>query len=210
MPNTAVRRSEPALERPGSRAVRPQSLKASTAQRPTDGAVLIERMAAGDRSAFAALYDSLSRRAYGLALRIVRDRGLAEDVVQEAFIAAWVTSRDFRADRGSAATWILTIVHRRAVDVVRREHVRASEPLADVLQDAAAAAHADPDAIERDRVRSALAALHPREREVLVLAYYGGLTQTQIAARLGTALGTVKSRMFNGLRRLEHALAVAY
>ena len=193
-------------ERPSPRLARKPS-QSGAQTRTTDArvyATLIERVAAGDEAAFAELYDAFSRPAYGVALRILRESGLAEDAVQEAFLAAWRTAHRFQAERGSAATWILTLVHRRAVDAVRRRQHRRAQPLDEAAGEPAGSA--DVDAIERDRVHAALASLNQREREVIGLAYYGGLTQSEIAAELGTALGTVKSRTFNGLKRLEQAL----
>ena len=166
---------------------------------------LVERVAAGDDAALAALYDSFGAPAYRLALRVVGEPGLAEDAVQEAFLAVWRTAGAYRAERGSVATWIFTLVHRRAVDIRRREWRRRSEPLnemADLME-----VSPDADAIDRDRVRAALARLDPRERDVIALAYYGGLTQSQVAAQLRTPLGTVKSRTTSALKRLERSLA---
>ena len=186
--------------------------KASSAEdqareRAREAVRLIDRVAVGDELAFGALYDAFSRPAYGLALRILREPGRAEDAVQEAFLTVWRTAHLFRAERGSAAAWILTLVHRRAVDAVRREERRRPEVLDDAVEGPSGSP--DADAIDRDRVRAAVAGLERRERDVIALAYYGGLTQSQIAAQLGTAIGTVKSRTSSGLKRLERALVAA-
>ena len=166
---------------------------------------LVELVAAGDDAALAALYDAFATPAYRLALRVVREPGLAEDAVQDAFLAVWRTARGYQAERASVATWIFTLVHRRAVDIRRREWRRRAAPLSDVAD--LGEESPDADAIVRDRVRAALAGLDPRERDVIALAYYGGLTQSQVAAQLRTPLGTVKSRTTSGLRRLERSLA---
>jgi RNA polymerase sigma-70 factor (ECF subfamily) len=168
---------------------------------------LIAAIGRGDEEALAELYDRYGRVAYGLALRILRDPALAQDAVQDAFLAAWRTAAAFDPARGKASTWLLTLVHRRAVDVVRREQRRRAE----VLDDApvAAGAETDEEAIvreERRRVQAALTTLTDNEREAIELAYYGGLSQSEIAERLGVPLGTVKSRMFAGLSRLRATL----
>lgn len=168
---------------------------------------LLALVARGDEGALGELYDRYGRLAYAIALRVVRDTGLAQDAVQEAFLAAWRTATNFEPTRGTAATWLLTLVHRRAVDIVRREQRRRSEPLPAGVPDAAGAA--DEDALIRDRRRSvqeALARLAPDQRQALELAYYGGLTQSELAERLGLPLGTVKSRMFAALARLRDLL----
>ena len=164
--------------------------------------------ARSDELAFAELYDRYGRAAYGLALRVVRDQALAEDAVQDAFLAIWRGASRFIPERGKASSWILTLVHRRAVDLVRREERRRAEPLHDEE------AHAEqPSAedmawlrLERERVQAALQQLPDPQREALELAYYGGFTQSELAERLGQPLGTIKSRMFAGLTRLHELL----
>jgi len=169
---------------------------------------LVALAARSDQTALAELYDRYGRVAWGLALRILRDEALAEDAVQEAFLALWRTAARFVPERSSARTWILTLVHRRAVDLVRREERRRAEPLESAAEPAVGGA--DDDAwlrLERGRVQDALHRLPDREREALELAYYGGFTQSELAQRLGEPLGTIKSRMFTGLARLRDLLA---
>ena len=164
--------------------------------------------ARGEEAGLAELYDRYGRVAYGLALRIVRDPSLAEDAVQEAFLTVWRSAARFSAERAKASTWILTFVHRRSVDLVRREERRRTEPLED--EDAASAPATDEVAwlrLERERVQTALRALPDQQREALELAYYGGFTQSELSDRLGQPLGTIKSRMFAGLGRLRELLA---
>src|SRR5436853_4002986 len=170
---------------------------------------LLALVARGDDSALAELYDRFGGVAYGLAYRILRDAVLAQDAVQEAFLAAWRTAVSFDPARGSASTWLLTLVHRRAVDLVRREDRRRAEPLTDGV-DAPSSGSAEDDAwlrFERERVQSALKQLPDQQREALELAYYGGFTQSELAERLGQPVGTIKSRMFSGLSRLRELLA---
>jgi RNA polymerase sigma factor (sigma-70 family) len=170
---------------------------------------VVALVARSDQEALGELYDRFGRVAYGLALRVLRDEKLAEDAVQEGFLAAWRNADRFLPERGKASTWLLTLVHRRAVDLVRREDSRRAEPIA---EDAAAGASrsAEEDAwlrFERERVQSALQQLPDQQREALELAYYGGFTQTELAERLGQPVGTIKSRMFTGLARLRELLA---
>jgi RNA polymerase sigma factor (sigma-70 family) len=170
---------------------------------------IVALLARSDESALAELYDRFGRVAYGLALRVLRDEKLAEDAVQEAFLAAWRNADRFVPERAKASTWLLTFVHRRAVDLVRREDRRRAEPLAEELQPARTSS-AEEDAwlrFERERVQAALRQLPDQEREALELAYYGGFSQSELAERLGQPVGTIKSRMFTGLARLRELLA---
>jgi RNA polymerase sigma factor (sigma-70 family) len=169
---------------------------------------LLEAVASGDDGALAALYDRFGKVAYGLAHRILRDQALAEDAVQEAFLAVWRSARGYKRERAKPATWILTLVHRRSVDLVRREDRRRAETLDEAREPATASV--DEEAGIRDRrlaVQEALTRLPEDQRQALELAYYGGLTQSELAERLGVPLGTIKSRMFAGLGRLRELLA---
>jgi RNA polymerase sigma factor (sigma-70 family) len=169
---------------------------------------LVALVARADDAALAELYDRFGRAAYGLALRIVRDGPLAEDAVQEAFLAVWRSAGRFVPERAKASTWILTLVHRRAVDLVRREQPRRAEPLEAAPQAAAEATEEQAWlGLQRTRVQEALRCLPDQQREALELAYYGGFTQSQLAERLGEPIGTIKSRMFAGLARLRELLS---
>jgi RNA polymerase sigma factor (sigma-70 family) len=172
---------------------------------------LLSLVASLDDLALAELYDRFGHVAYGLALRILRDEALAQDAVQEAFLAIWRSADRFLAERAKASTWILTLVHRRAVDLVRREDRRRGEPLESAAEPVAPETTEDEAAIgfERRVVQEALRQLTPEQREALELGYYGGLTQSELAERLGQPLGTIKSRMFTGLSRLRDLLAEA-
>ena len=168
---------------------------------------VVALMARSDEDALAELYDRFGGVAYGLARRVLRDDALAEDAVQEAFLAAWRSAARFVPERAKASTWLLTLVHRRAVDAVRREDRRRGEPLEGVAEPAAESTEDTAWLrFERERVQSALRQLPDQQREVLELAYYGGFTQSELADRLGQPLGTIKSRMFAGLGRLRELL----
>jgi RNA polymerase sigma factor (sigma-70 family) len=170
---------------------------------------LVALVARGDEDALAELYDRIGRIAYGLALRVLRDDRLAEDAVQDGFLAVWRTAAAFRPERAKASTWVLTHVHRRAVDLVRRAERRRAEPLAEEASVAEAAEPTEEAAwlrFERERIQAALGQLPDTQREALELAYYGGFSQSELAERLGVPLGTIKSRMFAGLARLRELL----
>ena len=171
---------------------------------------LVALAARSEHSALAELYDRYGRPAYGLALRVVRDESLAEDAVQEAFLTVWRTAARFVPEKGKASTWILTLVHRRAVDVVRREQRRRADSLDQAPEPGRGGA--DEEAwlrLQRERVQAALRQLPDQQREALELAYYGGFTQSELAERLGQPIGTIKSRMFTGLTRLRELLGDA-
>jgi RNA polymerase sigma-70 factor (ECF subfamily) len=180
------------------------------AERPTcehADDLLVERLARADPEALGALYDRYGRTAYALARRILRDEHLAEDAVQEGFLCAWRLAPSFDRSQCTARGWILTLVHRRAVDLVRRGERRRAEPFPDGVE----ASEPGPDELAWARscgraVRSALDGLRSGDRHLLELAYFGGLTQTEIAARLDLPLGTVKSRTFAALSALRRAL----
>jgi RNA polymerase sigma-70 factor (ECF subfamily) len=169
---------------------------------------VVALIARSDEVALGELYDRYGRPAYGLALRVLRDEALAEDAVQEAFLAIWRGAEKYLPERAKASTWIMTLVHRRAVDLVRREERRRAEPLAEFETDSGGPSAADSAwlRLERERVQAALSQLPDQQREAIELAYYGGFTQSELAERLGEPLGTIKSRMFSGLARLRELL----
>jgi RNA polymerase sigma factor (sigma-70 family) len=167
---------------------------------------LLER---GDEDALAELYDRYGQVAYSLAYRMLRSETLAEDAVQEAFLTVWRNAAKFVPERAKASTWLLTIVHRRSVDLVRREERRRTEPFVPGSEPVAGEGSAADVAwlrLQRERVQEALRHLPDEQREALELAYYGGFTQSELAERLGQPLGTIKSRMFAGLARLRELL----
>lgn len=170
---------------------------------------LVALVARSSEEALAEVYDRFGGVAYGVALRIVRDRSLAEDAVQEAFMAVWRSAPRFVPERARASTWILTLVHRRAVDLVRRQERRRAEPLAEDFETEGgdSTEEATLRGFDRERIQAALRRLPDQQREALELAYYGGFTQSELAEKLGQPVGTIKSRMFNGLGRLRELLA---
>jgi RNA polymerase sigma factor (sigma-70 family) len=164
----------------------------------------------GDREAFAQVYDRYSEAAYSLAVRIVRDRDLAADVVQDAFLAVWKNARAFDPARGQASTWILTMTHNKAVDLVRREQRRRADQLdEDRLE--VPSSEASPDHLAwlssaRGQIREAMERLPEHHRQVIELAYFGGYSQSELAQILAVPMGTVKSRTFAALKALRVAL----
>ncbi len=179
---------------------------------PAD-ALLVRRIVDGDQTALGALYDRYGRPAYSLARRICADDGIAEDVVQEVFLAFWRDPRRFDPERGAFGTWLLTLVHHKSVDAVRRESAirRRTVPAAQDGEEWSAppGPGADQAALGKvvaGQVRDALGRLPAEQRQALALAYYGGYTQREVAALTGVPLGTVKSRMFTGVQRLRSVL----
>jgi RNA polymerase sigma factor (sigma-70 family) len=171
---------------------------------------LLALTARGDRDAFARLYDMYGGAAYALALRIVRDRELSADVVQDAFLTVWRQASKFDPARGQPSTWILTLTHHKAVDTVRREQRRRAEALDEARESVDPAPAVEQQAwqsVARDQVRSAMAKLPDPHREVLELAYFAGYSQSELAERLALPIGTVKSRTFAAMTALRELLA---
>jgi RNA polymerase sigma-70 factor (ECF subfamily) len=171
---------------------------------------LLRAVSRGDEQALAAIYDRYRLILFGLILRILHDRPEAEDVLQETFLQVWRRAADFDESRGRAFTWLVTIARSRALDRLRSLGSRAK--LADEVvahSSYEAAGDAAEDALKSEQgtiVRRALAELPDEQRRTLLLAYFEGLTQTEIAARLGDPLGTVKTRMRSGLMKLRELL----
>ncbi len=177
---------------------------------------LVRRVAAGDRSAVDDLYERFRRPAFALARRVLADDTLAEDVLQDVFLGIWRDPGAFDGSRGSVASWLLAMVHHKAVDAVRREEShrrRQARAEDDLLLSAPTQVTDVEDAawqrLDAERVRAALRALPEPQREALTLAYYGGYTQREVAALTHTPLGTVKTRMLAGMRRLRDTLGTA-
>jgi RNA polymerase sigma-70 factor (ECF subfamily) len=175
---------------------------------------LVRQIATGDSSAFAGLYDRYCRQSFSLAKRICVAQELAEEVVQEVFLALWREPSRFDSSRASFATWLMTLVHHRSVDAVRREGAQrrrataATDQVAERGETTVTAAEDDALAgIVGGKVREALGRLPEEQRRILSLAYFGGYTQCEVAALTGVPLGTVKSRTFAALRRLRTLLA---
>jgi RNA polymerase sigma-70 factor (ECF subfamily) len=174
---------------------------------PTDDA-LIGALAGRDLTALATLYDRYGRVAYALAYRILGEPEAAEDVVHDGFLSAWRGATSYRSERGNVRGWLLSIVHHRAVDVLRRKTTFRPAPL-----EAAEQRPADEDTaeeatrnVEHATVRAALEALPQAQRRTIELAYFGGYTHVELAEIMGVPLGTVKGRMRIGLQKLRRAL----
>jgi RNA polymerase sigma-70 factor (ECF subfamily) len=176
-----------------------------------DDRTLVRLVCVSDAAALEALYGRYGRACYGLARRILTDEQLAQDVVQEVFLAVWRDASRFDASRGGFSTWLLSMTHHKAVDSVRREeNLRKRRTSADVLETTESEAPKVDEAVwslvRRERVREALKTLPGPQREALALAYFGGYTQREIAGLTATPLGTVKTRMLVGMRRMKESL----
>ena len=172
---------------------------------------LVELVAQRDGDALEALYERYGRPAYSLARRILTEETLAQDVVQEVFLSLWRGAHRFDAGRRTVATYLLSMTHHRAVDVVRREENlrrwRTSEEGLELEADPKVGVEAEVEASERRaEVRAALGELPAAQREALLLAYFGGYTQREVAALVGVPLGTVKTRMAAGMRKMKASL----
>lgn len=178
-----------------------------------DLAELMKRSGRGDEVAFARLYDATSARAYGLAVRVVRDPSQAEEVTQEAFLEIWRTASRFDSGRGSAVAWVLTLVHRKAVDRVRSAQASTRRDTtyhqANQAVEHDSTAEAAQASMEARRVRLALDSLTGVQREALELAYFKGYTHTEVASFLDLPVGTAKTRIRDGLIRLRDTMGVA-
>jgi len=172
----------------------------------------LARMARGDHDALAELYDRHARPVYSLALRILQDRADAEDIVQEAFAQAWAQASRYDVARGAVAAWLLTLARSRAIDRLRSKRARPDRAVGENAVDDVADRAATPDlqllsAEQVDRVRVALRGLPALQRVTLELAYYEELSHAEIAEQLEQPLGTVKTRIRQGMIRLREALA---
>jgi RNA polymerase sigma factor (sigma-70 family) len=174
---------------------------------------LVERIADADGAALGVLYDRYRRPAYSLARRICGDDGMAEEVLQEVFLAVWRDPRRFDPGRGRFVSWLLTLVHHKAVDAVRRESVTRRRTISSSENEDEWSTPPGPGAdlaalgsVIAGQVRDALRQLPNEQRRALALAYFGGYTQQEVASITGVPLGTVKSRMFNGVQRLRRLL----
>ncbi|MCW5549913.1 MAG: sigma-70 family RNA polymerase sigma factor [Opitutaceae bacterium] len=182
--------------------------------RQIEDARLMRRIAEGDREAFGALYDRFSRPLYATALRILNDASEAEDLLQDVFLALWEKAGDFEPGRGTAFSWAVTFTRNRAIDRIRMRRRRAELLDQSAPADIGYADDSGPDSADQaasseqsSLVRSAMASLPPEQRAALELAFFSGLTQQEIAARLSEPLGTVKARIRRGLIRLRDLVA---
>lgn len=176
-----------------------------------DDGALVEAIAAGERDALAELYDRYGALAYAVALRVLGDPGRAEDVVQESFVKLWRSAGQFDARRGSLRTWLITSVRNRAIDALRGRAAHERREREIPLTVPASGFGSDPwrevsEHLEQEAVREALARLPDEQRQVVELAYFGGLTQNEIATRVGVPLSTVKGRTRLALEKLHSYL----
>jgi RNA polymerase sigma-70 factor (ECF subfamily) len=182
------------------------------AQVGTSDEALIERLAGGvDQDALSELYDRYQGSMYGLAMRITGDAQMAQDAVQEAFVGIWRNAARYSGSKASVRTWMMSITHHRAIDLVRRR--RPTSPLPETETQTVGEAFRTPDvwpevarAADAEAVRRAMSALPDAQRETIELAYFEGLTQVEIAERTNTPLGTIKSRVRLGLTQMRRLL----
>ena len=192
-----------------------QSTESGPDSRRTD-VQLVDALVGGDSAALGEVYDRFHRAVHTVAFRVTADRSFAEDVVQEVFVALWKRPESYQAARGSLGTWLMSTAHHKSVDLVRREEsLRRRRDLVAVdveqeFREEHLAEPVDEKAGERwqaERVRQALAGLPEAQRQAMVLAYFGGYTQREVAAVTGVPLGTVKTRMLAAMRKLRDVLA---
>lgn len=172
---------------------------------PADDAVLVRRVESGDSEALRALYDRYGGIVFGMTFRLLGDRQAAEECTQDVFVAVWRTARTYEPNRAKVSTWLLTIARNRAIDSTRRRAARPVDPHEDVwsVDESPDTADVVSSADEATRVAAALAELPDAQREALSLAYFDGLSHTEIAERLQVPVGTVKGRIRLALDRLR-------
>lgn len=174
---------------------------------------LLARVAAGDQEAFGEFYDRVAPRLLGLVRRLLIDHAQAEEVTQEVFLEIWQSARLFDPNKGSATTWALTMARRRAIDRIRSAQASRDRDtrigIRDLETEYDEVSEAVELRVEHERVQVAMESLSPVQREAISLAYYGGCTHTEVAERLGVPVGTVKTRLRDGMIRLREKLGVA-
>lgn len=173
---------------------------------------LLQRIATGDRAAFSDLYDRLASRVFGLVKRLLRDPAQSEEVTQEIFLEIWQHASRYEAARGSATSWILTMTHRRAVDRIRASQASRDRDerigIRDLEREFDSVAEGVEITIENERVKRAMQRLTELQRQAVTLAYYGGYSHSEVAEMLHIPVGTVKTRLRDGMIRLRDELGV--
>jgi RNA polymerase sigma-70 factor (ECF subfamily) len=192
---------------------RPSDISPDESAARANAGALLERVAQGDQAAFSELYDILSPRVLGLIIRVLKDHSQSEEVTQEVFLEVWQTAARFDSAKGGAATWILTMAHRRAIDRVRSSQSSRDRDtkigIRDYAPDYDNVAETVEVRVEHERVSKALARLTELQRQAVTLAYYGGYSHSEVASILSVPIGTVKTRLRDGMIRLRDELGVA-
>ncbi|MEO6944087.1 MAG: sigma-70 family RNA polymerase sigma factor [Lacisediminihabitans sp.] len=180
---------------------------------PDSKETLLARIATGDEAAFSALYDEIAPRVLGLVRRLLVDHAQSEEVTQEIFLEIWQNAPRYEPSKGGATTWIFTMAHRRAVDRIRSSQAGRVRDvrigIRDFESDYDNVAETVETTIENERVKKAMSQLTELQRQAITLAYYGGLSHSEVAEKLEIPLGTVKTRLRDGMIRLRDALGVA-
>lgn len=182
-------------------------------QSPASKEELLARVATGDQQAFAALYDEVSPRVFGLIRRLLVDHSQSEEVTQEVFLEIWQNATRYEPSKGGALTWILTMAHRRAVDRIRSSQSSRDRDvkigIRDFVADYDNVAETVEVTIEHERVKEAMSQLTELQRQAVTLAYYGGYSHSEVSEMLKVPIGTVKTRLRDGMIRLRDELGVA-
>jgi RNA polymerase sigma-70 factor (ECF subfamily) len=202
--------SAPISLRPEMLDVVPHDNEVSPASRQQ---ALLERVATGDKAAFSDLYDEVAPRVFGLVKRLLIDHSQSEEVTQEVFLEIWQTATRFDPNKGGATTWILTMAHRRAVDRVRASQSSRDRDLKVGIRDFSAdydhVTESVEVSVEHERVEKAMSRLTELQRQAIQLSYYGGYSNSEVASILSVPIGTVKTRIRDGMIRLRDELGVA-